>query len=106
MRWDDAKRRKKSSCFTWRKSSMPGIPTFHVELSDISELGFRLHLGEEELSLSFADFPWFKAATPQQLCEVQQPSADHLYWPSLDIDISISSIRDPSAFPLLAAARV
>lgn len=84
---------------------MPGARTFQVEVTNISGDGFRLHMGEEELFLSFFDFPWFKSATTQQLCEVQQSSADHLYWPSLDVDLSVQSIRDPSAFPLVAKAR-
>jgi hypothetical protein len=33
---------------------------------------------------------------------VQRLSADHLYWPDLDVDLSISSILDPARFPLVA----
>jgi hypothetical protein len=36
------------------------------------------------------------------LCKVERPSADHLYWPQLDIDLSVHSIRDPAAFPLIS----
>jgi hypothetical protein len=35
---------------------------------------------------------------------VQRPTEDHLYWPQLDIDLSVASIRDPQSFPLLSRA--
>jgi hypothetical protein len=84
---------------------MPGIPTSHTEVTHISKHGLWLLLDDEELFLSFTDFPWFKAATIDQLCEIEHPTEDHLYWPSLDVDIAVASIRNPSAFPLVAAAR-
>jgi len=28
--------------------------------------------------------------------------ADHLYWPQLDVDLSVASLRKPDHFPLLA----
>lgn len=85
---------------------MPGTRTSPIEVTNISGDGFRLHVGEEDLFLSFSNFPWFKSATTQQLCEIQQLSTDHLYWPSLDVDLSVQSIRNPSAFPLVAKVRV
>jgi len=84
---------------------MPGALTSQAEVTNVSKHGLWLLIGDEELFLSFADFPWFKAATIDQLCEVQHPTADHLYWPSLDIDLAVQSIREPSAFPLVSAVR-
>jgi hypothetical protein len=52
--------------------------------------------------LPFTSFPWFRGATIEQLCLVEWPTPNHLYWPSLDIDLSVESIRNPSAFPLVA----
>lgn len=52
--------------------------------------------------MPFTEFAWFRRATIEQLLDVQRPTSDHLYWPQLDVDLSIQSIRDPSAFPLLA----
>jgi hypothetical protein len=66
--------------------------------------GFSLTLAGERLYLAFADFPWFAGASVDQLSDVLWPSTDHLYWPSLDIDLSVASIRDPKAFPLMAVA--
>jgi hypothetical protein len=68
----------------------------------VSPHGFWLLLGDEELLLPFADFPWFRKATIEQLAQVEWPAPDHLYWPQLDIDLSLASIRNPAAFPLVS----
>ena len=81
---------------------MPGTSTSPIEVSHISRHGFWLLLGEEELFLPFEHFPWFRRATIDQICGVERVSSDHLHWPQLDIDLSIRSIRDPAAFPLVA----
>jgi hypothetical protein len=81
---------------------MPGTNTSPVEILNLTRHGFLLVLDGETLQMSFADFPWFDGLPLQQLCEVQRPSVDHLYWPSLDVDLSLASIRDPAAFPLVA----
>ena len=38
----------------------------------------------------------------QQIVNVLRPTADHLYWPDLDVDLSVESIRHPERFPLRA----
>lgn len=81
---------------------MPGSVTSAAEVTHVSRHGFWLLLGDEELFLPFAEFPWFRGATIEQLMSVEWPSADHLYWPQLDVDLSVRSIRDPAAFPLIA----
>lgn len=82
---------------------MPGIATSLVEITNISKHGLWLLVADEELFLSFEDFPWFKTATIEQISEVDRPSENHLYWPRLDIDLALESIRNPSAFPLVAS---
>jgi hypothetical protein len=84
---------------------MPGTPTLVAEVTHVSKHGFWVLLGDEELLLPFEQFPWFRSATIEQLSEVEWPSPDHLYWPKLDIDLSVQSIRDPSAFPLVSKKR-
>ena len=73
-----------------------------AEVINISRHGFWILLDQEELLVPFAEFPWFRQATIEQLVDVQWPGPDHLYWPQLDIDLSVESIRNPSAFPLVA----
>jgi hypothetical protein len=83
---------------------MPGISTSVVEVSLASNKGFWLLLDDEELFLPFSEFPWFKQATLEQLITVERPSKEHLYWPLMDVDLAVASIRNPSAFPLLSKA--
>lgn len=79
--------------------------TVVIEVSLVSNQGFWLLAEDEELFLSYADFPWFKNATIAQITNVERPSADHLYWPSLDVDLSVESVRDPSKFPLISKVK-
>jgi hypothetical protein len=72
------------------------------EVTHVSRHGFWLLLGTEELLLPFEQFPWFRKATIEQLSEVEWPSQNHVYWPKLDVDLSVDSIRNPSAFPLVS----
>jgi len=55
--------------------------------------------------LAFADFPWFKQTTIEQLCDVERSNPDHLYWLRLDVDLSVESIRHSACFPLVAKTR-
>lgn len=81
---------------------MPGTVTSAPEVTHVSRHGLWLLLGDEELLLPFEHFPWFKQATIEQLSQVEWPAPNHVYWPQLDVDLSVDSIRHPSAFPLLA----
>jgi Protein of unknown function (DUF2442) len=81
---------------------MHGSITSAAEVTHVSKHGFWLLLGNEELLLPFEKFPWFKRATIEQLTAVEWPTADHLYWPQLDVDLSVRSIRCPDDFPLMS----
>lgn len=81
---------------------MLGRVTAVAEVTHMSEHGCWLLLAAEELFLPFAAFPWFRQATIEEILEVQWPAADHLYWPLLDIDLSVQSIWTPEGFPLMA----
>ena len=76
----------------------------NIEIRQVSQQGFSLRVGDDELFVSFDAFPWFRQATLDDLTSIEWPTADHLYWPRLDIDLSIDSIRDPDAFPLVSGA--
>jgi len=62
---------------------MPGLTTFSVEVTIVSGNCVWLLIDDEELALPYSEFPWFKAATIQQVINVLRPTADHLYWPGL-----------------------
>ena len=83
-------------------SVLPGASTFDVEVTNVSTHGFWLMLGAEELFVPFSEFPWFKEAPIAKLTNVEHPQPHHLYWPDLDVDLAVESIRHPEQFPLVA----
>jgi hypothetical protein len=83
---------------------MHGTITSAPEVTHVSKHGLWLLLGDEELLLPFEKFPWFKKATIEQLEQVEWPTPNHVYWPQLDVDLSVESIRAPEAFPLVSKA--
>jgi hypothetical protein len=85
------------------KSKTHGASTSDVEVTNISKHGFWLWLAGRELFLPFSEFPWFANASVVQLTHVEWPSSDHLYWPELDVDLSVGSIERPGDFPLKAS---
>ncbi len=82
---------------------MHGTDTSDPEVTNVSRHGFWLLLADEEVLVPFEQFPWFRSATIAQLTHVEWPSPDHLYWPELDVDLSVESIRRPEAFPLVSS---
>ena len=84
---------------------MPGTSTFPVEVTHVSRHGLWLLVGDEELFLPFEQFPWFRDASIEEISVVERQTADHLYWSLLDIDLSVESIRNPAAFPLVARSQ-
>ncbi len=88
------------------KSAALGKNTSPVEVSNISPHGFWLLLGDEELFVPFSEFPWFREANVRQISRVELPTTHHLYWPELDVDLAVASIRNPKAFPLRVVSSV
>jgi hypothetical protein len=84
------------------KSAALGNNTSGPEVTNVSQHGPWLLLGSEELFLPFMQFPWFQDAPIGKVLHVEQPSAEHLYWPELDIDLAVESIRHPEKFPLVS----
>jgi hypothetical protein len=83
----------------------PANPTYSIEVSAVTRNGIWLLLGDEELFLPFDDFPWFRSAPATAIFQVERPLAHHLYWPELDVDLDVASIRRPTDFLLVAQAR-
>lgn len=57
-------------------------------------------LDGRELFLPFDEFLWFRSASVEAILRVERPQPDHLYWPGLDVDLSLASIEHPERFPL------
>ena len=85
---------------------MQGTAPLNAKVTHISKNGFGVLLDDEELLVPFEQFPWFKKATVEQISDLEWPTPNHLYWPQLDADVSVESIRNPMAFPLISKAVV
>jgi len=83
-------------------SATLGASISAVEVTNISQHGFWVLLKEEELFLPFSEFPWFRDVAVGKILHVELPSPDHLYWPELDVDLAVDSIRHPERFPLVS----
>lgn len=84
------------------KSQALGIDTSLPEVTNISRHGIWLLTAEEELFLSFDEFPWFKEALVSAILHVECPQPGHFYWPDMDIDLALESIRHPERYPLVS----
>jgi hypothetical protein len=87
------------------KSEKLGTATLEAEISNISRHGFWVFLGDRELFVAFTEFPWFEQAPVSRILRVERPQVDHLYWPELDVDLSVDSIEHPDKFPLKSTLR-
>ena len=84
------------------KSATLGKNTSDAEVTNISKHGFWLLVADEELFVPFKEFPWFKDASVSEILNVEWPRPHHLYWPDLDVDLDVESIRHPKKFPLIS----
>jgi hypothetical protein len=75
------------------------IRVARAEITSINCYGFWLRCHREELYLPFSLFPWFEHATVAQLCRVECFGDTCLYWPGLDLELGIASIRHAMAAP-------
>jgi len=82
---------------------MRGASTFQTpEVSNISGHGFWLFIDDHEVFLPFEEFPWFQNASVAAICRIERPQPDHLYWPELDVDLTVDMIERPGDYPLRA----
>jgi hypothetical protein len=84
-------------------SSVPlGSSTSAAEVTNISRHGVWLLVDDRELFMPFEEFPWFKNAPVESVLKLESRRENHLYWPDLDVDLTIDSIENPSKYPLKA----
>jgi len=80
----------------------PGNNTSAVEVTNVSKHGLWLLLYEKEVFLPFEQFPWFRNAPIGKVVHVELPTAQHLYWPELDVDLEVESVLHPEQYPLMS----
>src|SRR5262245_13113563 len=84
-----------------RRSVMHGSNTSKaVEVRSISPDGVTITVDGRELYLPYGEFPWFEEAPVSTIRNIERPSPDHLYWPDLDVDLTLDSIEHPENHPL------
>lgn len=74
-----------------------------IKVSKITNNGFYITVDGGSLFLSFADFPFFKGASKQQLERFDIFASDSLYWSDLDVDLTFEMIKNPKKYPLVAS---
>jgi len=77
-----------------------GKSTSEVEVSHIDKHGFWLCIKDKEYFLPYDEYPWFKDAKVKEILNVQLLHGHHLYWPQLDVDLEIDSLKNPQEYPL------
>ena len=87
------------------RSSALGNNTSACEVTHVSLHGIWLLAHDEELFMSYTDFPWFKEQTIEAVLNVEELSSDHYYWPVIDVDLTKEIIKNPDRFPLKAKVR-
>ncbi|MFH0772617.1 MAG: DUF2442 domain-containing protein [Candidatus Omnitrophota bacterium] len=70
------------------------------EITNISEHGFWIFLKSKEYFLPFKKYPWFKDAAISSISNVELMHSQHLYWPKLDVDLTIEILEHPERYPL------
>jgi hypothetical protein len=79
-----------------------GPGTSAVEVTNVSKHGLWLLIHEKEVFLPFENFPWFRNAPIGKVLHVELSSAQHLYWPELDVDLEVESVLYPERYPLVS----
>ena len=83
------------------KLKRAGKNTLAVEITNISRFGVWIYLKDHEYFLDYDEFPWFKESKVKEVMNVKLLNDKHLYWPDLDVDLHLESIKNPKAFPLV-----
>jgi hypothetical protein len=83
-----------------------GELTLAVEVTNLSPHGFWILIEDQEFFLSYEDFPWFQDVPLKDIFYVEKLTPHHLYWPNLDIDLNLESIKHPEQFPLKAKSPI
>jgi hypothetical protein len=83
-------------------SEMRGQLTSQTEVSNISANGLWVLCNDREYFLPYDQFPWFKDAPIKYIFNVEESHPGHLYWPDLDVDLSLDIIQHPERFPLIS----
>jgi hypothetical protein len=77
-----------------------GTSISDIEITNISIHGIWLYVKGKEYFLPYDEYPWFRDARFSEIQNVQLLNEGHLYWPKLDVDLSIECLEHPEKYPL------
>jgi hypothetical protein len=83
------------------RSKIAGKNISKVEITNISKNGIWIIIKESEYFMPFDEYPWFKDAKINDILNVSLLHETHLYWPNLDVDLDIKSIKNLEKYPLV-----
>ena len=81
------------------KSSKRG-KAISVSVENITPFGIWLFVQGKEYFLSYQVHPYFQDQVLSSIQNVQLLHGYHLYWPELDVDLTMDGIRHPERYPL------
>lgn len=81
---------------------MPGTSISQIEVTNVDSQRIWLFVEEKEYFLSYENYPWFKESKLSDILNVELYSGGHIYWPALDIDLSINILENPKRYPLFS----
>jgi hypothetical protein len=79
---------------------MRGTNISQIEVTNVDNQGLWLLVEGKEYFLSHENFPWFKKSKLADILNVELYSGGHIYWPTLDVDLSIAILENPDRYPL------
>jgi hypothetical protein len=82
------------------KSNRRGKDTSLVEIT-ITKCGIWLCVEDQEFFLAYEEYPFFQKAVIQDVYNIEFLHHTHLYWPDLDVDLSLEILKNTHNFPLV-----
>ena len=73
-----------------------------VEVTGISRKGLILMVRGKEYARPYSRFPWFEQARVSDVFDVEMRGRSRIRWEALDVDLSLSILENPDAYPLTA----
>ena len=83
------------------KSLRPGKST-SASVENITPFGVWMLITGKEYFLTYSEFPYFENMSIRSIFNVKLLHGFHLYWPELDIDLTIDNLDHPEKYPLRA----
>ncbi|MDP4266956.1 MAG: DUF2442 domain-containing protein [Bacteroidota bacterium] len=80
---------------------MNGTDISACNVTNITSVGFWILIDNQEYFVPFAEYPFFKNATINDILNLKMISPKQLFWEKLDCDIELDALQNPESFPLL-----